>query len=143
LDVIWPVKLNHVGTQNLPSFFNFVELPYSAKFWRGKTLANWMSFANILPKILAKIRSLHACTYVSRVTTHTINSPLRINIEQTIEISLGRCRTWPTMTLVPAWASFRHSYCWCRPGSCGLPGSLSQGSSSPSMAASQISLYSW
>jgi len=27
-------------------------------------------------------------------------------------------------------------------GSCGLPGSPSQGSSSPSMAASQISLYS-
>ena len=65
---------------------------------------------------------------------HTINPPRWMNIEQTIEISLG---TWPTMILAPG---LRFTTATADV-SCGLPGSLSQGSSSLSMAASQISLY--
>jgi len=47
-------------------------IPHSAKLWRGKTLANWMSFANILPKqiisIFCKTRDFRItnCMCVSR-----------------------------------------------------------------------------
>ena len=119
-----------------------MDIPYSAKFWRGKTLAtlvNRWPFANILPCQIHlnffefdQLSSLQSS--LGPMMVQVIDPPRQINKEHIVEMVQGTC---PTVTF-PDGDGFRTATVKV---SCGLLGSLSHGRFTLSTAASQISMY--